>query len=94
MPGRLISQNATLRARLRFIARYGNLSVTRRLKRNFTRMAQSDRAELRRLLETTYLPSWFSGVDITQFVSSPEGEKAFRSHLFYRLEMDRYELIP
>jgi 2-polyprenyl-3-methyl-5-hydroxy-6-metoxy-1,4-benzoquinol methylase len=94
MLGRLISQNSTLRARLRFIARYGNFSVTRRLKRNFTQAAQSDRAELRRLLETTYLPSWYSGADIAQFVSSPEGEKAFRSHLFYRLEMDRYELVP
>ena len=29
-----------------------------------------------------------------QFLSSPEGLEAFRNHLFYRLEMDRYALVP
>jgi S-adenosylmethionine-dependent methyltransferase len=91
---KIIPQNSALRQRLRFLSRYGNLAVTRRLRSNFTEPAPSGRAELRELLATSYFPSWFAGAEMGAFLSSPEGLEAFRNHLFYRLEMDRYELVP
>lgn len=94
MIANLMPQNAAVRERLRFMARRANFSVTRRLRRNFTEPAPGGTAELRTLLETTYFPSWYSGADMSGFVASPEGKRALQNHLFYRLEMDRYELVP
>ncbi|HEY6823538.1 MAG TPA: class I SAM-dependent methyltransferase [Steroidobacteraceae bacterium] len=51
-------------------------------------------AALREMLQASYFPSWFAGAEMEQFLASPEGHEAFRNHLFYRLEMDRYELVP
>jgi 2-polyprenyl-3-methyl-5-hydroxy-6-metoxy-1,4-benzoquinol methylase len=91
---KLIPQNSALRQQLRLVSRYANFAVTPRLRRNFTVPTEQGIAELRRLLETVYFPSWFAGAEMGAFLSSPEGREAFRNHLFYRLEMDRYELVP
>lgn len=94
MLNRLIPQNSALRQRLRLMSRHANFAVKRRLKRNFTAPTQSGMEELRELLERRYLPSWYSEVDMQQYLASSEGRQAVRTHLFHRLEMDRYELIP
>ena len=87
-------QNSALRQKLRFMARRANFAVTHRFKRNFTQSRPGGIAELRELIETTYFPSWYVGADIGQLIRSAEGQFALRMHLFQRLEMDRYELIP
>jgi 2-polyprenyl-3-methyl-5-hydroxy-6-metoxy-1,4-benzoquinol methylase len=92
MLNKLAPQNSALRKQLRFMARRANLAVTRRLRRNFTNISRED--ELRSYLKTRYFPSWFQGIDPDAFYASREGRQAFYNHMEFRLQMDRYELIP
>ena len=94
MLNQVAPQNSLLRERLRFAARRANLAVGRDLRRNFTRQKNDVTGAFRDLLTDKYLPSWYSGVDMHEYLSSREGQQAVRNHLFVRLEMDRYELIP
>lgn len=94
MRPKILPQNSPMRRKLRFLARRFNVAVSPRLRKNFTQPTQDGIEQLKDLLKETYFPSWYKDVDLDGFYDSEEGRRAFDNHLFYRLELDRYEFIP
>lgn len=91
---KLLAPNSPLRRQLRFLSRRFTLAVTSQQRRRFTTASPEGLAELKQVLITRYFPSWYSGVDMSGFGETPEGQAALKNHLSYRLEADRYEFIP
>ena len=71
-----------------------SFAVTNQQRGNFTTATPSGLAELDNELRTRYFPSWYSGVDMDGFCETAEGQAALKNHLYFRLEVDRYEFIP
>jgi len=71
-----------------------NFAVSARIRKNFSQPIPDGIQQLRELLDKTYFPSWYSGVDMNEFYDSEEYRIALDNHLTRRLELDRYESIP
>ena len=89
-----IIKNHSLRRRLRLLTLRLNLAVSAELRGNFTHATGKGFQELSDLLRRDYLPNWYEGTDMNEFLESEEGRNALENHLIYRLEIHRYNFVP
>jgi 2-polyprenyl-3-methyl-5-hydroxy-6-metoxy-1,4-benzoquinol methylase len=91
----VLPTNSQIRQTLRYAIRQANFAVGPKLRRNFSEADELKMRDLRDYLLTAYFPSWYSGIlDIVKFSESEEGRMALNMHMYVRLGMDRYELVP
>jgi len=92
---KILPPNSRVRRQLVLLVRHLNIAVGPKLRKNFSQPTRESVAQLREALVKSYLPSWYSGIDLDNaYHDSEHGRLELENHLFYRLELDRYNFVP
>lgn len=95
MLNKILHAHSPIRRKLAFLSRHFNITVSPKLRNNFSQPTPDGIEQLRDLIMRKYLPSWYSGTDLDGHFDSEEWWRIdLENHLFRRLEMDRYRFVP